>query len=222
MMQSAGNCIGAGGGEGEEEQTFSASPHCRVFGGNNRPKLSVPPIHPPRIGDGSSRCSQYPGYQWGQGSCGILWGMSCSSPTLSCDMLGKEQDPSPPLIHPGSHTIATVVSHTRDSWGCTSAPPRDPLLLLLAATPALVVCFETSLPTSLLGGFCTPQAGSGVSLTPTPRSPGGAVGFQSLPSCRHPPRSGPGGFWGAGTEMDHRDPHSTAPGSAECHIPPPC
>lgn len=132
-MQSAGNCIGAGGGEGEEEQTFSASPHCRVFGGNNRPKLSVPPIHPPRIGDGSSRCSQYPGYQWGQGSCGILWGMSCSSPTLSCDMLGKEQDPSPPLTphtswvtyhcHCGLTHQGQLGLHLCPTTGSTSPPP---------------------------------------------------------------------------------------------------
>lgn len=42
MIQSAGNCIGAGGREGEEEQTFSASPTTGCWGGNNAPS----PIYP--------------------------------------------------------------------------------------------------------------------------------------------------------------------------------
>lgn len=52
MIQSAGNCIGTGGGEGEDEQTFSASLHCRVLGGNNAPSPLYPLCAPPSSGTG--------------------------------------------------------------------------------------------------------------------------------------------------------------------------
>lgn len=52
MIQSAGNCIGAGGSEGEEEQTFSASPHCRVLGVITPQALYTPYMPPPGSGMG--------------------------------------------------------------------------------------------------------------------------------------------------------------------------
>lgn len=62
------------------------------------------------------------------------------------------------LTHPGlgcaaegAGSIPTTHSSYipgHNGWGCISAPPCDPLLLLLGAIPVLVVWVKTSLPTT--------------------------------------------------------------------------
>lgn len=215
MIRSAGNCIGAAGGEGEEEQTFSVSPHCRVLGVRTPQALYTLT----RLRNGSSRCSQYPGHQWGQESCGILWGMSCSSATLGWDVLEKRQDPSPPLTlsYLLGHIPLPLWPHTPGMAGAASLPHHvihsSSSSSLLPTAP--VVWAKTSLPTSTPSGWVLYPSGRELWLPSphSPRSPRSAVSrLQTLPSCQHPPRPGPVGFWGAGTEREHRDPHITALG----------
>lgn len=144
-------------------------------------------------------------------------------PGLGCAGEGAGSIPTTHSSYILSHIPLPLWAHTPGMDGAGSLPHHViPLLLLLVATPALVVWVKTSLPTTPSGWVLYPPGWELWLPYPLPPDPLGGLcpGFTACPA--DPLRSGPVGFWRAGTERDLREPHITALGCEECHMPPPC
>lgn len=210
MGQSAGNCAGAGGWEGKEGHTASASPHSGVVGGAKKaPALystHTPPTPPQPQGRGSRR---HPGHQMGGGSHSICGGddsflqpsricplppVPRTSPIMSLHAVARRGQPNGWLLP--HHT--TPPSPLPPPRGHPSSP-QTRLVVRLKARPL----------TPASGGLLLPQDWVRDSLPgpPTQVGPLGAGGLQPGLGAHSAVNTLLGqGKLGAGTKRGHRDP----------------
>lgn len=178
MIQSAGNCIGAGGREGEEEQTFSASPHCRVLGIITLQALYTPYMPPPGSEMGIPDAVSASGCNGDRGPV-VFYGdeQFLTYPGLGCSGEGAGSIPTTRSSYILGHIPLPPWPPTPGMAGATSLPHRViHSFSLLPPQHWWSGLKPVCPPPPYLGGFCSPQAGSCGSLTPHPQIPlGGCV-----------------------------------------------